>query len=160
MWPPRLPFWAVPQSSLGSCLAGYRPHIKLKFTSLTLCIFILVDTSYRYLGFPGGASFPGKETAYHCRRHESLGWEDPLVKGTATHSSILAWRIPWTEESGGLQSIGSQRVEYNWRDLACTCTDTTLIHMKIVQSLGRLFKLAPKSSKIHFLCHLTARIWV
>ena len=41
---------------------------------------------------------------------QSLGWEDPLEKGTATHSSILAWRIPWTEEPGRLQSIGSQRV--------------------------------------------------
>ena len=40
----------------------------------------------------------------------SLGWEDPLEKGMATHSSILAWRIPWTEEPGGLQSMGSQRV--------------------------------------------------
>ena len=40
----------------------------------------------------------------------SLGLEDPLEKGMATHSSILAWRIPWTEEPGGLQSMGSQRV--------------------------------------------------
>ena len=40
---------------------------------------------------------------------QSLGWEDPLEKGMATHSSILAWRIPWTEEPGGLQSIGLQR---------------------------------------------------
>ena len=40
----------------------------------------------------------------------SLGWEDPLEKGKATHHSILAWRIPWTEEPGGLQSMGSQRV--------------------------------------------------
>ena len=39
---------------------------------------------------------------------QSLGWEDPLEKGIATHSSILAWRIPWTEESGGLQSMESQ----------------------------------------------------
>ena len=37
-----------------------------------------------------------------------LGWEDPLEKGMATHSSMLAWRIPWTEEPGGLQSDGSQ----------------------------------------------------
>ena len=41
---------------------------------------------------------------------QSLGREDPLGKETATHSSILAWRIPWTEEPGGLQSMGSQRV--------------------------------------------------
>ena len=40
----------------------------------------------------------------------SLGWEDPLEKEMATHSSILAWRIPWTEEPGGLQSMGLQRV--------------------------------------------------
>ena len=38
----------------------------------------------------------------------SVGWEDPLEKEMATHCSILAWRIPWTEEPGGLQSIGSQ----------------------------------------------------
>ena len=38
----------------------------------------------------------------------SLGWEDPVEEGMATHSSILAWRIPWTEEPGGRQSIGSQ----------------------------------------------------
>ena len=43
----------------------------------------------------------------------SLGWEDPLEKEMATHSSILAWRIPWTEKPGGLQSIGSQRVGCN-----------------------------------------------
>ena len=43
----------------------------------------------------------------------SLGWEDPLEKEMATHSSILAWRIPWTEEPGGLQSMGSQRVGHN-----------------------------------------------
>ena len=43
----------------------------------------------------------------------SLGGEDPLEKEMATHSSILAWRIPWTEEPGGLQSMGSQRVVHN-----------------------------------------------
>ena len=44
---------------------------------------------------------------------QSLGWEDPLEEGTATHSSILAWRIPRTEEPGGLPSMGSQRVRHN-----------------------------------------------
>ena len=43
----------------------------------------------------------------------SLGWEDPLKVSTAIHSNILAWRIPWTEEPGGLQSMGSQRVGYD-----------------------------------------------
>ena len=44
---------------------------------------------------------------------QSLGWEAPLEEGMATHSSILAWRIPWTEEPGGQQSMGSQRVGHN-----------------------------------------------
>ena len=44
---------------------------------------------------------------------QSLGWEDPLEKEMATHSYILAWRIPWTEEPGGLQSTGLQRVGHN-----------------------------------------------
>ena len=39
-----------------------------------------------------------------------MGWEDPLEEGMATHSSILAWRIPWIEEPGGLQTVGSQQV--------------------------------------------------
>ena len=43
----------------------------------------------------------------------SLGWEEPLEESMAMYSSILAWRIPWTEEPGGLQSIGSQRVGHN-----------------------------------------------
>ena len=43
----------------------------------------------------------------------SLGWEGPLEKGRAIHSSILAWRIPWTEEPGGLQSMESQRVGHD-----------------------------------------------
>ena len=43
----------------------------------------------------------------------SLGWEDPLEERMAAHSSILAWRIPWTEEPGGLQAIGLQRVRHD-----------------------------------------------
>ena len=42
---------------------------------------------------------------------QSLGWEDPLEEGMAIHSSILAWRIPWIEEPGGLQSMGSQELD-------------------------------------------------
>ena len=50
----------------------------------------------------------------------SLGREDPLEEEVAIRSSILAWRIPWTEEPGGLQSTGSQRVRRDWNDLAHT----------------------------------------
>ena len=52
----------------------------------------------------------------------SLGQEDPLKEGVATHPSILAWRIAWTQEPGGLWSKGSQRVRRYWGDLACTHT--------------------------------------
>ena len=54
---------------------------------------------------------------------QSLGWEDSLKKGMATHSSILAWRIPWREEPGGLQSMGLQRVGHD----RVTNTFTSLI---------------------------------
>ena len=67
-------------------------------------------------GFPSGTC--GKEPASQRQRLKeirvrSLGWEDPLEEGMATHSSILAWRIPWTEESDELPSIGSQRVGHD-----------------------------------------------
>jgi len=63
-------------------------------------------------GFPGGSD--GKESA--CDAGDPgfiLSWEDPLEKGMVTHCSILAWRIPWTEEPGGPQSMGSQRFRHN-----------------------------------------------
>ena len=57
------------------------------------------------LGFPGGSA--GEESACMWETWvRSLGWEDPLEEGMAAHSSILAWRIQWAEEPGGLQSIG------------------------------------------------------
>ena len=62
-------------------------------------------------GFPDGSD--GKESACNAWI-QSLGLKDPLEEGVATHSSILAWRIPWTEEPGGLQSMGSQSAGHNW----------------------------------------------
>ena len=58
---------------------------------------------------------------------QSLGWEDTLEKEIATHTSILAWRIPWIEEPGGLQSMGSQRVRHNWATNTHTHTHTHII---------------------------------
>ena len=63
-------------------------------------------------GFPGGSD--GKEST--CNATDLgliLGWEDPLEKGMATHSSNLAWRIPWSEDPGGLQFMESQRIGYD-----------------------------------------------
>ena len=63
--------------------------------------------------FPGGSDTVKNLPAMPETQVQSLGWEDPLEKGMATHSGILAWRIPWMEEPGGLQSTGSQRVGHN-----------------------------------------------
>ena len=62
----------------------------------------------------------GRESACQSRRYQTwvwaLGQEDPLEKGMASYSSILASKIPWTEESGGLQSMGPRRVEHDWEN--------------------------------------------
>ena len=63
------------------------------------------------MGFPGGLG--GKRILLQCRRTRFDPWEDTLEKGMATHSSILVWRIPWTEKPGGLQSMGLQRVRHD-----------------------------------------------
>ena len=65
------------------------------------------------LGFPG-SSDSRESTCNVGDLGLPLGWEDLLEEGTAMHSSILAWRIPWTEEPGGLQSMGLQRVGHDW----------------------------------------------
>ena len=72
-------------------------------------VFALQRTS---LNFPGGSD--SKESAYSVGDPvQSLGQEDPLEKEMATHSSILAWKIPWTEEPGGLQFMGLQRIGHD-----------------------------------------------
>ena len=63
---------------------------------------------------------------------QSLGWENPLEKETVTHSSILAWRIPWTEEPGGLQSLESQRVGHDWATEHRHTTSTAEIYFLTV----------------------------
>ena len=63
------------------------------------------------MGFPSG-SVVKNLSAIQETQVQSLGWGDPLEEGVATHASILAWRTPWTEEPGRLQSTGYQRVGY------------------------------------------------
>ena len=96
-----------------------------------------VTTSW---GLPGGLD--GKESA--CSAGDlvqSLGQEDPLEKGMAAHSSVLTWRIPGTEEPGGLQSMGSQRVRHYW------VTNTFTFNHQLTQELDlgtqRLLTLSP-----------------
>ena len=73
---------------------------------------------------------------------QSLGWEDSLKKGIATHSSILARRIPWTEKAGGLQSMGSQRVVHNWV--------TNTFHFQVGHSFS-----SKEQASFHFMAAVT-----
>ena len=73
-----------------------------------------------HMGFPGGSD--GKESA--CMQKpwvHFMGQEDSVEEGMATHSSILAGKIPWSEEPGGLQSIGSQKTGARMNDCCCCC---------------------------------------
>ena len=71
-----------------------------EFVLVMVCVFSWASQ----VAQSGRIHLPMQETQV-----QSLGWEDPLEEEMATHSSILAWRIPWTEEPGGLQSMGSQK---------------------------------------------------
>ena len=70
------------------------------------------------LASQGALVVKDQSASYIEMQVSSLVWEDSLEEGTATHSGILTWRIPWTDEPGGLQSIGSRRVEHDQSNLA------------------------------------------
>ena len=97
-------------------LSSCRPVAQNRSPASSLCkIFFFAFYLFTYLfllGFLCGSD--GKESAYNAGDLGSIPWSGgSLEKGMATHSIILAWRIPWTEEPGGLQSMGSQRVGHN-----------------------------------------------
>ena len=106
---------------------------------------------------------------------QSLGWEDPLGKGMTIHSSILAWRISWTEEPAGLQFMGSQRVghdwvtELNWRKserIKCCwgCKATSFIcclwEGKLIQVPANHFMLFNKGEDVYMLCYVWGSLWL
>ena len=103
---------------------GTEAHMLGPLPKFNFFFFSFWATSHSRHGFPGGSV--GKESV--CDAGDSgdmgSGWEDPLEEGMATHSSIPAWRIPWTEPPGGLQSLGLQRVGHNWSKWAHTHTCT------------------------------------
>ena len=79
---------------------------------------------------PGAVN--GKEPTCQFRTQVwSLGQEDLLEEGMTTYLSIAAWRISWTEEPGGLQSMVSQKVRHDWNDLACTCILNTVWYKQV-----------------------------
>ena len=107
--------WGMKESSV-KCLNGYkafgRRYVHNKWSlSWFCCVFI--DVYSRRRSFPGVSVVKDPPVVQETQIH-SLGQEDPLEKGMVTHSSILAWEIPWTQEPGGLQSMGSQRVRHSW----------------------------------------------
>ena len=82
---------------------------------ITVNTYTVVYFSSARIGFPGGSVVknPPAKARDTERSIQSLGQEDPLEEEMATHSSIPSWKIPWTEEPGGLQSMGSQRVGHD-----------------------------------------------
>ena len=95
---------------------------------------LLFGSTYSSQVFPGGSAVKNPLSMQETWGW-SLGQEDPLEKEMATHSRILAWKIPRTEETRGQQSTGSQRVWHNW---ACTLTFTGM-HNEWYSHFGRQF---------------------
>ena len=104
-------------------------HSPAALPSLCTCCYRSVPT---YLhGFPSD-SVVKNLPAMQERQVWFLGLQDPLEEEMTTHSSILAWEIPWTEEPDGLQSIGLRRVGYDWSDLASTqVSQDTFAHLTL-----------------------------
>ena len=110
---------------------------------------------YIYINFSGGTS--GKEpSSCQCRRRKKHGL-DPWVgkipwrrAWQPTHSSILVWRIPWTQAPGGLQSMGPQRVGHDWSDLACILVCIFFFFMEMLNFLMCLLHICVSS--VNFLC--------
>ena len=91
-------------------------NVNIMVYTVLILLFVHIYVYVHIQGFPGSTSdkrsrLPMQET--YETRVRSLGQEDLLEAGMATYSSTVAWRIPWTEEPGGLQSMGSQRVGHN-----------------------------------------------
>ena len=134
------------RENLLSCSSGTYLVTKL------LLIFLLSPRWNE--GFPGGSvmkNLPAKQEM----GVQSLGGEDPLEKEMATHSSVLAWRIPWTEEPGRLQSRGLQRV---WHDLA-TKPHTYIYCIKLYWPLSISFTLQHDKLQILKVIHVKCSIF-
>ena len=98
-----------------SCFPLGRPQLCFVRFFL-ICVLLLL------VGFPGGSVVRNPLAVQEVQETWvwSPGLEDPLEEGMTTHSSILAWRIPWTEKPGRLQAMGLQRVRHDWSNLTCT----------------------------------------
>ena len=119
-------------ADVGNLIFGSSPFLKPAWTSGSSRFTYCWSLAWRILNITllaremSAIVTSGKESSCQCRGHEMwvqcLGWKDPLEDDITTHSCILTWRMPWTEELGRLQSIGSHRVRNDWSDLACMHT--------------------------------------
>ena len=111
----------------------------------------------RVLDFPGGSA--EKKSPARQEPQEmwvwSLGWEDPLEEDMATHSGIPAWRIPWTEEPGGLPSTGSERIGHDRNNLACI-QPLALVH--VLKAYYENESYYPLKEKIHHILTYYSKI--
>ena len=109
----------------GACVAWNRicsEHVYIYFISdvfivsdiIAIVLHVVLTTPYHFLVASLGAQTVKRLSTMRESRVQSLGWEDPLEKEMAIHSSTIAWKIPWTEEPCRLQSMGSQKVGHDW----------------------------------------------
>ena len=120
--------WTVSLHTWGqACQTGaqvlrHRPSDRTEFQWAQIFFFLLLKGGYSQWSASSIAQWVKNLPAMQGTQETqvwSLGQEDPLEKEMVTHSNMLAWRIPWTEEHGGLQSLGSQRVRHNWATKPC-----------------------------------------
>ena len=110
------------------------------FKIMCYILYIKRNVLYFYVctNFPSGSAvknLPARQVMQETQVW-SLGGEDLLEKGMATHSSVLAWRIPWTEEPGGLQFMGPQRVGHDWAQ----ATTSQHISLSCIWNVQRIWK--------------------
>ena len=110
----------------------HSPILPLSSLFLLFSVFQEANLYRLHHSFPGGSVVRNPSAVQELQETwvQSLDWEDPLEQGMAVHSSILAWKIPWTEELGGLQSIGSQK-NWTWLKWLGTHTHTKTVSPKI-----------------------------
>ena len=122
------------------------PYICFPFSPSFSFMFFL-----KSLGFPGGSVIKNPPAILEMRI-QSLGWEYLLEKEMATHSSTLAWQIPWMEEPGGLPSMGSHGVGHDWSDLAAALA-ADIVTYNFSKSIGKSLQVFAKFLNLQFCCH-------
>ena len=129
---------------------------KIVWIVILLILLEINNSSFNFAGLPWVAQTVKRFSAMQATRVWSLVWEDPLEKEMAAHSSILAWKIPWTAESGRLPFMGSQRVRHDW---ATSCSRSILQGVfATLDDTIHIFLGISSASQTHFLPRLLKTI--